>query len=402
MHAYKKTRDLILYTGGFLLPDRNAAAQRVTSVAKIIESESSAVYLLERMSSASVSLANAHNLDGSQANDSRKWKSIFKYIFGLNVIQVLRDNSGFNKVILYNYHLFPSLIIWIYSRLHGIKVIGDITEWYNVDNYPLILKPFAKLEITLRMRVINNLYDGLIVISDYLYSYYNEKKRSNIIKIPPLVDIHDSKWRAVEKGVENYNLSGNKSIRIVYAGSLGSNKDDLAQVIRFIDGCRLVTGKDITLSVAGVELEEYNRAFKKDWAYKLVREALWIEWLGKLTHSQVLELYARSDALILFRKLTRSNFAGYSTKLVEAVTAGLMIVSNSEAIDERDVYRSQTSIIVIDSKEIFSDDFYINNSEAFSFIEKASNAKQDRKTINPYYDYNKFRDLWKNFHANLN
>lgn len=402
MHPYIKKRDFVLYTGGFLLPDRNAAAHRVTSVAKIIESEGSEVYLLERMSSASVSLANARKLDGSQAKNSRRWKSILRYIFGLNVIQVLKKNSGFNKLVLYNYHLFPSLIIWIYSRLNGIKVIGDITEWYNAENYPWILKPFAKLEITLRMRLMNKLYDGLIVISDYLYSYYNQKKRSNVIKIPPLIDIHDSKWRAVEKGIENYNLSDDKSIRIVYAGSLGSNKDDLAQVVRFIDDCRLATSKDITLSVAGVELEEYNRAFKKDWAYKLVREASWIEWLGKLTHSQVLELYARSDVLILFRELTRSNFAGYSTKLVEAVTAGLMIASNSEAIDEHDVYKAQSFIMVIDSKEIFSNDISISKSEIFSFIEKATNAKLHRKTINPYYDYNKFRDLWKCFNAKLN
>src|SRR5690606_22902689 len=96
------------------------------------------------------------------------------YLFGLNNILTYIKNENPDKVILYNY---PSIAMWRifrYCRRNNIKIYADITEWYEGEGN--FFKSLIKnLDVKFRMNYLHFKFDGLIVISKFLNSYYSSK-----------------------------------------------------------------------------------------------------------------------------------------------------------------------------------------------------------------------------------
>jgi glycosyltransferase involved in cell wall biosynthesis len=107
----------------------------------------------------------------------------------------------------------------IFSLLSKCKFVLEISEFpfifYN-NNF------FRNIYRSLYIKNIFRLFDGLIVISDSLFSYFEDKINKNAIQIivPILTDI------------EHFQPSANNSGEIVYTGALNQFKDGIMDLLQ--------------------------------------------------------------------------------------------------------------------------------------------------------------------------
>ena len=201
----------ILYLGGFELPDKNAAAQRVIANAKLLRGMGYEVSFM----GISKDIANAPKaVDGFTSSpvpypiNVRQW---IHQILSFVESEDLFDNN-WEYVVLYNFPSIASLRILNACHKRGIKVIHDLTEWESASGCTP-RQVIRKLDINLRMRYCMKWMDGVICISRYLYDYY--KDYTNCILIPPTIDLNDPKWN------RDRMLSTGENVNLVYAGSAG-------------------------------------------------------------------------------------------------------------------------------------------------------------------------------------
>lgn len=118
----------IIYIGGFELPDKNAAAQRVMTNAKLLREIGHEVLFI----GISKVMENASTLvDGFVSHtipyptNTKQWiHQIFTFIDAKVIIDAKPD-----YVILYNFPAIASLRILKACHKNGIKVVHDLTEW---------------------------------------------------------------------------------------------------------------------------------------------------------------------------------------------------------------------------------------------------------------------------------
>ncbi len=301
----------ILYAGGFKLPDGNAAAHRVVSVSKGLQKLGCQVNFIQGKS-----VVNLNTLS-SDTDIHREVVSKFSFrkISGLDVILAsIRTRS--NYIILYNYWSFPFLIILIFGFVTRKKVIADCTEWYGADSESSIKRVFKWLDSEIRMRVLHRLCYRTISISKYLHLFYGERS----VLIPPTVDIKDKKWEISK------NLAGKLTkFTFLYSGNVGGRKDRLDYLLRILSSQK--EGKQCEVLIAGTTKDEFIRSHALEdlpvGYEKMTR------FIGRLSHQELICLQKKCHALFFYRPNTRANKAGFPTKLVEAFTVGLPIITNS-------------------------------------------------------------------------
>ena len=199
----------VLYLGGFELPDRNAAAHRVVSIAKTLRYAGHEVEFIG-VSKNAEEIGKTFCVDGfkftsiAYPSGIRSWiKQIVEFI-PLKTI----DKSRPNVVILYNLYALAQKRIINYCHKNNIKVIGDITEWYQAHGCS-IREIIRRTDIRLRMKKYNFRLDGIIAISSFLHDYYKSKVPT--VYIPPTVDYSDEKFGHIvynKKTMKKMNDSG--------------------------------------------------------------------------------------------------------------------------------------------------------------------------------------------------
>ncbi len=293
----------ILYIGGFEMPDKNAAAQRVMSIAKALREAGYEIlfYGITATGDFRGVVDGFHYEAYPHPNGTIAW---IKYALGKGIKDYIRQKNP-DYVFLYNYPAFAQERVISYCKMNGIRTIGDITEWYRPINLP------KRIDTWYRMVVGNKKLDGIITISRYLSEYY---KSSTIVQLPPLVDKREEKWQI--KPVER----GNDKIRLVYIGT-GSIKDMLDKIIK---GILTVGAEKFHLDVIGITQEQYNLIYQQ----ALDVFDLNVNFHGRLPHRQALEYLLGADFQIFFRDYIRANNAGFPTKFVESMSAGIPVITN--------------------------------------------------------------------------
>lgn len=295
----------VLYMGGFELPDKNAAAQRVVPIGKVLRENGCQVVFrgITKSNDCSGEFNGFKYVAVNYPQTTTEW---IKYAIGVNVIEYI-DKLSPSCIILYNYPAIAQERIIRHCHKKGIQVVGDITEWYQPSN---LLK---KIDVCLRMRWSNKHLDGIISISRFLDTYY---KRFNSILIPPLVDKSEEKWKAaLIESVE-------PQIKLCYVGSPGGGKDRLDYIISGIKNC----AKDsVSLDVIGITKEQYTLLYGEDKEIDHLPIVFW----GRLPHHIAVNNLKGSDFQIFFRENTKANNAGFPTKFSEAISAGVPVITNN-------------------------------------------------------------------------
>jgi len=306
----------ILYIGGFELPDKNAAAQRVISNGKALRELGHEVVFIGLTKSAPESF-QYQDFDCRELAYPESKKKWISFLFSIKKEAELIKSFNPDILVFYNYPSFK--LWWLKNRFRNKTIFGDITEWYESSGLSLtsIVK---RIDVWLRMRMILPKIDGLIVISEYLEDFYRRKVK-NVINIPPLVDIYENKWAIIQ------NSTSENRYNLVYAGSPGGgNKDRLDLIVSSVRKARLESGKDIHLDVIGLNKKEFLENFGTNLETKIEDE--YIHFHGRVSHMEALEFVKKADFSIFLRNNNLTNTAGFPTKFVESISCGTPVITN--------------------------------------------------------------------------
>lgn len=298
----------VLYLGGFELPDKNAAAQRVMSNAKLLREIGFEVSFI----GISKDIERAPRIvDGFVSNpvtypaNPKEWgHQILTFVERKRILEYHPE-----YVVLYNFPAIASLRVLNVCHKHGIKVIHDLTEWESNSGWSPV-DIIRKIDINLRMRYCMKKMDGVIAISRFLYEYY--KAYTEVILVPPTVDLTAKKWN------RNRKLCSGDQIRLIYAGNAGFGaKDRLDIIVKTV-----ANYPKIKLDIVGMTEADYLKGYGD-----LPLLCNNITFHGRVSHIDAVTVVQNSDFQLLIRESNLKNNAGFPTKFVESMTCCTPIIA---------------------------------------------------------------------------
>lgn len=304
----------VLYIGGFEMPDGNAAAQRVLGVAKVMHECGYEVRFL----GLSRKITEPQNgiMDGFTYTNLVYPKSPiswFKYLTGRDHSITEIQKYKPDLIVLYNHPALAIEHIAKHCKKNNIKVIADVTEWYEAGGNP-VFKAIKGYDSNRRMQKSHLKLDGLICISAFLNCYY-QSKGVKTIEVPPLVDISQSKWLQTSGAQKN-------EIQLVYAGSPGAVKDRLDVIIKALNQAVMTSSNQIKFDVIGLTKEQ----FIEKYSYETIPE--FVMFHGRIPHTEVIKRLLAADFQVFVRPDNLTNRAGFPTKFVETITSKSLPITN--------------------------------------------------------------------------
>lgn len=309
-------RPQILYVGFFRLPDLNAAAQRVMANAKVFRSLGYDVILAEvgDGSGQGGPIERLPDHDGFKCYRlPMRESSVFDHprLAIRQIRQLLSSMDNPRAVIAYNYPALALARLAAHCRRRNFMCAADVTEWYGTVGLPLGVVRMAKwVDTELRMRVLHKRLDALVVISKYLEDYYRTPKGPLVVKVPPLVDVNDTKWAC------GHARDTSKTLRLVYAGSPSAYKERLDVALDAV--AEAAQTIPVQIDVVGITATQFSAM------YPLAEEPNLdvVTFHGRVSHPEALSRVAQADFSVIARDRSRLTDAGFPTKFVESVTLG--------------------------------------------------------------------------------
>lgn len=369
-----------LYIGGFCMPDGNAAAQRVFGIAKILR-ECGYDVRFAGLTRAQKIEPEYGGIDGfSYVNYPYPLSLLawFRYLVGRDY--AIKEIKGYHPdlVILYNYPAFAIEYIRSYCKKQNIKVLADITEWYEPQGN-IVFKTIKQYDTNRRMLKSHKRLDGLICISKYLYDYYKDSA-AVVLQLPPLVDLAQSKW---QQPLEDASTT----FKLVYAGSPGMTKDRLDLIINVLADTISKTCRNIQFNVIGITAEQYANLWGDKTHYPFVN------FYGRIPHFEVIRHLLNADFQIFLRPKTLSNMAGFPTKFVESISSRTLPITNLSS-NLSDYLVDGENGFVINSIE----EQEINRALTEVLSKTPDEISRMRQTMQiDTFDYRKYIDVFSNF-----
>ena len=330
----------ILYTGSFLFPEGDAAAARVLGIAKALRESGHEVIL----AGGEEQLGN-YSFAGftccPQGHLNRTGNALQHFIrsasAGRSALPRLALENRPAAILAYDPPTAMLLRLLHYARAARIPLILDLTEWRDGAHLPGGRLGARSVDNQLRMRYLYPRAGHVIAVSSYLAGFYRARG-CRVLRVPPLVDLEQPKWQtapAVSSG----------PLRLVYAGNPGK-KDLLSHVIQGLD--LLGSGRqDLELHLIGLTAGQIAALMGGDTAV-LARLGRSIVYQPRAPQSSVPQLLASCDYSVLLRPHSRYAEAGFPTKLVESLAAGLPIITNVTSDISEYVRDGQEGAIVPD------------------------------------------------------
>lgn len=349
----KKT---IIYVGGFELPDKNAAAQRVLANAKIFRELGFNVVLVGVDKSLSQNTLIEDTK--SSVSDFESWaipypsgkKQWLKFITSNKHIEYIVDHyyhDDLYAVICYNYPFIAQYKIKNMCARKSTFYIPDATEWYTSSGGSILFNTIKWLDTSLRMRFMHPQGDGVITTSKYLSNFYNSRNCITV-ELPTLYDV-DTLRQHISETEKNTNI-----IKLMYAGSAfnldrvdknrSNIKDRLDKIILLLN--RVYEQKNnFLLNIYGLTKDNYLSVFPEhdDILHKLSNNII---FHGRKPHLEIIQNIRESDFTIFLREIDRVIEAGFPSKFSESISCGTPVIANMISNIERYVAEGDNCYII--------------------------------------------------------
>lgn len=398
-----KSKKTIIYVGGFELPDKNAAAQRVLANAKIFRELGFDIVLIgiDKSLPHSTHIKNTKStIQGfetwsiSYPNSKKTWLNYITTSKPLEYIISNYYNENLYSVICYNYPAIAQYKIKDICHKKNTFYIPDATEWYESSGGGILFNSIKWLDTSLRMRFVHPKADGIITTSQYLTDFY--KKRNCItVELPTLYDVNNF----------SYNASQNKQIdviKLMYAGSafnISRIDKDRTNIKDRLDKIIIMLSKvyqektNFILDIYGMTKENYLTVFPE---HEQILNNLSenIIFNGRKSHKTIIEQIQKSDFTIFLRNIDRVIEAGFPSKFSESISYGTPVISNMISNIEPYVIEGQNSCIISlnDEKEQVTKMIHILNLN----VDERESMK-NYCLENKIFDYREYIDSVRNF-----
>lgn len=310
------SKGTIIYYGGFTLPDKSAAANRVVSNGKIFNSLGYNTVFIgaappdESFDGIRPVKGYENMFEQAHPKTSSQW---IKHIFDVSRIEEIAEKYGdVERIILYNTPLFTLLKAKNFFSKKNIKVCYDCTEWTKDTDGSFLKKVFKAFDEILVRNFAHKVADGMIVISNMMKKKY--KKNKNLVLLPPLVDINDAIW--------HQQSDNDGRFEFCFAGVPDGKKESLDKAVEAF--CS-INKKNTHFRIIGITEDDFRRIYSDCYIPKNVRNK--ITFMGKLTHEETIKYVLGCDCYIFIRRSDRRNNAGFPTKFAESYTCGVPIIT---------------------------------------------------------------------------
>lgn len=335
MKRARGTMSTVVYIGGFELPDRNAAAQRVLNNARALRSLGYRVVLVgisharpynRRLHPADAGRADVEAWEIGYPTDRSDW---FDHIRADWPVRALAEQgiiapAEVAAVICYNYPAVAQWRIAHLARKWGAAAVADCTEWYGSRPWTTPANIVKNLDVPLRMRWVNRRMDGLITTSPFITQFYRSAGLP-MVEIPTLMDR--------EPTDASFGLAPGQPIPL-FALASGFSADarpesihDRIDWILDLLGEATQRGAGFSLKIAGVTEYQYLSLFPHQRPL-LDRLGDTIHFLGRRPRVEILQMLRASAFAFVLRHESRVTLAGFPTKYSEAVTYGTPVIIN--------------------------------------------------------------------------
>ena len=222
----------------------------------------------------------------------------------------LNDKDPAFAVIFYGYSGEKQILR--YCKKNNIAFYLDRTDWFEWSDRKHNLQNWINQKLADRsIEHLDLQSDGVISISKFFYDYYTQNNVKTFW-MPPLFNL---------PRINLESITVSSPIRLIYAGSLGSEKDTIDPVIHCLINFFNSESLQFTLDLVGVSEEDLNSRFGAcRWSdYGIFAH-------GKLSHAETVAKVAASDFGILLRQNKRYAKAGFSTKFAESMSNGVPMI----------------------------------------------------------------------------
>ena len=335
----------VLYIGGFELPDKNAAANRVVSNAYIFRKLGYEVLFfgvnknIEYKKDFQLITKEFEGFvyyENGYPNSFFEW---YHYMTSINMIlKIINLISDISIVICYNYQAIAYNRVRKYCQRNKITIIADCTEWYGAQSGGVVFNMLKYLDNLIRLRYVNKKVDKLIVVSSYFKKFYKNKET---IVLPPLV--RNTHYQDEEE------ITYNKP-KLIYAGlpfRLGKRiksktqmKDRLDLALRLLH-CAHTRGVDFIFDIYGLSKEQYLEALPTD--YEIIKDmGEKVHFLGRIPQTELKGKIRAAHFTILLRNNNKTSNFGFPSKVAESISLGTPVVTTKTSDLNRYILERQT------------------------------------------------------------
>lgn len=311
---------------------------------------------------------------------------LFFYIFrSFFVIHLLEKNIEKPDVLIYygaSARILLPLII--YSKVRQIKIVADIVEWQDYSHLPFGKFGPVALDVYLCLTHLIPRCDGVIAISSFLCNHFKNRGLPTI-RIPVLVDTqHNNPSESISDFDKN-------CLNLIYAGFPGQ-KDLLFNAIDAIE--QLASeGILIKLHVLGPTKKQLERLGRNRFSDAII-------CYGQIAQDKVAFFLEQADFSVLLRPDKRYAHAGFPTKFVESIKAGLPVIANYTSDLSLFLKDGYNGFVVGDcsANALITKIKYILSTYKGTFCQLRINARQ---TAVEHFDYRLFSKELGDFISHL-
>jgi glycosyltransferase involved in cell wall biosynthesis len=254
-------------------------------------------------------------------------------------IQILKTRNNNDAIILISTIAFHIVFFKLISLLSNSIYLTECNE----HPFAFARKGSLRSKLWFQKLYVNHimsLYDGLLVISHNLLTFYKDKLKSSVHYklIPVLVDLDE--FLSLESKKENY---------IAYAGNLSEDKDGIYTQIRaFAEVSKIIS--NISFYIIG----SAQRPSTKEKALALIGE-LGIEnkvhFTGFVSREELVQYYKNASALILYKPDSIQAQYCFPSKIAEYLASGTPVVTTSTG-ELKNFLKDRESALLSDPNEL--------------------------------------------------
>lgn len=266
-------------------------------------------------------------------------------------------------------------------KKHDLPIIMDSVEWYDSSNWRLKYLDPRYYIFQYMWRYTFTKCNGIIAISRLIENHY-KKSLSNVVRIPTITDVKNTKYRTEVK---------NDQVNFIFSGKLDEGKDNLDTFIEALD--RVDHSGDRTqLNIYGPSRDEVKKHLG-DKAF-LLDEHNNIIIHGRVPQQEAQLACLNSDFSVFFRLNRRSANAGFPTKLGECMTFGTPVICNDTG-DISLVVNNKENGFLLKSKSVDEISETLEYLLKMTKEERKEMRKKARLSAESFFDYRNYNEKIK-------